>query len=157
MSRRTRYTSRTRKADEEFLTALRLGASVSRAAAAAGYTRRSCYRWREADPELALAWDDAEASGTDKLEDEAFRRAHDGFKRPVFHGGEQCGDVPHYSDALLMFLLKSRRPDKYKERTAHEHTGRDGAPINVALTDHDRVKAIEALFARVRRARAETE
>src|SRR5207244_2289826 len=102
--------------------------------------------WRAADAEFAEAWDDAEAAGTDRLEDEAYRRGHDGVAKPVFRKGGACGEVQQYSDSLLMFLLKSRRPGKYRDRTAHEHTGRDGAPIEVSVSDRDRAKALAALI-----------
>ena len=150
MAKRLHYVTRTPEADERFFTALRSGASVSIAAGAAGYCRRSCYRWRDADKEFAAAWDDAEADGTDRLEDEAFRRAHDVIEKPVFYRGAACGNVQEYSDALLMFLLRSRRPAKYKDRTTHEHTGKDGAPIEVTVSDRDRAKALAAFMARLK-------
>ena len=41
--------------------------------------------------------------------------------------GKQVGTVKRYSDTLLMFLLKGRRPEKFKDR--HELTGKDGEPV----------------------------
>jgi hypothetical protein len=29
----------------------------------------------------------------------------------------------------MIFLLKARRPDKYREKSTVEHTGPDGAPL----------------------------
>jgi len=138
--------ARTPEKDERFFAALRQGASVSMAASAAGYVRASLYGWRHTDSAFAAAWNDAEHEGTDRLEDEAYRRAHDGTAKPVFYRGDECGQVQEYSDGLLMFLLKMRRPEKYKERTLHEHTGRDGAPIEVSVTDRDRAKALAAVW-----------
>ena len=51
--------------------------------------------------------------GLDALEDEAIRRAREGVVEPVFQAGLHCGNVRKYSDLLLIFLLKSRRPHRY--------------------------------------------
>lgn len=91
---------------ERFLSALSRTASVTAASQAAGIGRRTAYNWRDADEAFAAAWDDALESGTDALEDEAVRRALDG------------------SDTLLIFMLKARRPEKFKERVANELSGK---------------------------------
>jgi len=88
---------------------------VTNAAIAAGARRAAMYGWRKEDPVFAGAWDDAIEAGTDKLEDEARRRALNG------------------SDPLLMFMLKARRPAKYRERSVHEHTGPAGGPVQVEV------------------------
>ena len=102
MANRTKNTPKKRAL---FLGALTEGASVTAACGRAVITRRTVYVWREADPEFAAAWDDAIEAGTDALEDEALRRAKD------------------KSDTLLIFLLKARRPEKYKDRVSTEHSG----------------------------------
>jgi hypothetical protein len=105
------------KKESEFLAVLReTGGNVSRACAAIELTRARAYEWRRVDPVFALAWDEAVELGTDELEEEARRRAFAGVDEPVFYQGEECGAVRKYSDTLLIFLLKGRRPDKYRER-----------------------------------------
>ncbi len=47
------------------------------------------------------------------LETEAVRRALEGVEIPVFHQGRECGNTVKHSDTLLMFLLKTLRPDRY--------------------------------------------
>lgn len=54
------------------------------------------------------------------LESEALRRAMHGDEEPVFYGGQQVGTVRKRSDALLMFLLRTRRPGRYRERVGLE-------------------------------------
>ena len=95
--------------------------SATGAAARAGISRRTVYDWREGDAEFARAWDTAVDAGTDRLEDEALRRAAKGTLRPVYQGGKRVGTVREYSDTLLIFSLKGRRPEKYKDRTVVEH------------------------------------
>ena len=124
-------TARTAKKREKFLAALATGLSVSNACSSAGLARRTAYDWRDADPDFAKAWDHAIEDGTDALEDEARRRAFEGAEEPVFYQGKQVGTVRKYSDTLLIFLLKGRRPDKFKDRVAH------GGDTGVPPIKHD--------------------
>jgi hypothetical protein len=110
---------RTAKKREAFLAALEKTANVSRACQTARIPRRSVYDWREADEEFAKAWEEALERGTDALEDEAIRRAHQGVLKPVYQGGKKVGTIREYSDTLLIFMLKARRPEKFKERIEH--------------------------------------
>jgi hypothetical protein len=64
---------------DRFVEELRTGATPAKAARAAGISRSLAYEWREEDLTFDRAWADAVAEGVDKLEDEAFRRAHDGY------------------------------------------------------------------------------
>ena len=110
-------TKRTDKKEAQFLESLQsTGGNVSAACEAIALSRRRVYEWREADPVFAAKWDEAVEFGTDALEEEARRRAYTGVDEPVFYQGEECGAVRKYSDTLLIFLLKGRRPDKYRER-----------------------------------------
>jgi hypothetical protein len=94
------------------------GGNVSRSCESAGISRPTAYEWRESDPEFAAQWNQSVEFGTDELEEEARRRAFAGVDEPVFYQGEECGTVRKYSDTLLIFLLKGRKPDKYRERVS---------------------------------------
>jgi hypothetical protein len=111
-----KLTELTPKKRELFLSALSKGASVAKAAAAAKMTRQGFYKARKNDDDFARDWDEAVESGADILEDEALRRAKDGTLKPVFHQGVQVGSVREYSDTLMIFLLKGRRPEKYRDK-----------------------------------------
>ena len=89
---------------ERFCSILADGSSVTAAAKAIDVSRASLYSARALDPEFAAAWDEAIESGTDTLEDGAVKRAKNS------------------SDPLLMFLLKGRRPEKFKDRSAVDST-----------------------------------
>jgi hypothetical protein len=93
-------TVRTSKKRSAFLAALEAGSSVHGACLAAGLGRSAVYAWRDDDADFASQWDEAIESGTDRLEDEARRRAM------------------QQSDVLLIFLLKARRPAIYREPRA---------------------------------------
>ena len=104
-----------------FIDAFRLTGNVSQACAAAGVHRRSTvYDWQERDDRFAAEYREAELAATELLESEAHRRAVFGVKKytPVMHKGEVVEVVEEttYSDTLLIFLLKARAPDKYRER-----------------------------------------
>lgn len=95
MANRTKLTPEKK---EQFLDVLSDGSSVTAAAKAIGISRTCVYEHRVEDKAFASAWDDAVEAGTDALEDEAVLRAKNS------------------SDTLLIFLLKGRRPEKFKDR-----------------------------------------
>jgi hypothetical protein len=94
-----------------------------------------------ADPEFRETYEEARGRHPDQLEAEALRRAVDGVDEPVFHDGEVVGHVRKYSDRLLMAILKARHP-AYRERV--EHTGADGAPLEVTVR-HDHGELLDGL------------
>jgi hypothetical protein len=121
------------KADRAaFLSALSNGWSVRHAAVHAGRHWRRFYTLRERDEAFAAQWAEAEAAGTDVLEHEAYRRAVEGVAEPVYQGGELVGTVQRYSDRLLEFLLRGRRPQVYRDNVSRvELTGADGGPVEL--------------------------
>jgi hypothetical protein len=92
------------------------GGNVSKACQLAEISRRTIYNWKSEDAEFAAAWEEAVDFGTDELEEEARRRAFAGVDEPVFYQGSECGMIRKYSDTLLIFLLKGRKPETYRER-----------------------------------------
>jgi len=122
-------TVRTSKKKAEFLDLLSENGNVSSAALACHLPRRTLYACRAVDPDFAAAWDESLELGLDALEDEAIRRAAEGTEEPVFQGGLRCGSVRKYSDLLLIFLLKFRRPSRYGGAIP-----RDVLPIPLPLT-----------------------
>lgn len=117
-----------------FLAALRSGGSVSAACAASGIVRSTVYYLRDRDEEFATSWVQALDQGTERLEDEAVRRAVDGVED--FRLDREGVEHPfrRYSDTLLIFLLKARRPDVYRDRFEHQHTGQVALRLD-RLTD----------------------
>jgi hypothetical protein len=120
-----------------FLDALRLCGNIAEAARIAGCNRRSHYDWLRQDPTYADRFQDAEEEATDVLEMEVRRRAVDCVEEPVIYQGKvsyvqrkvvdpETGEekwiptdepltVKKKSDTLLMFLLKARDPQKYRD------------------------------------------
>lgn len=88
----------------DFLDALIRTCNVTLAAKAAGVPRRQVHKERVCNPEFAAAWDDAWEQALDILEAIALQRARE------------------RSDQMLMFLLKSYRPHRFRENVAIEHS-----------------------------------
>lgn len=81
-----------------FLLFLSEGNTVTLAARAIGVSRQAAYQYRDNDPEFRQLWDNAIEEGIDTLENEAITRAKKS------------------SDLLLIFLLKAKRPDVYRDQ-----------------------------------------
>ena len=96
---------------------------VAEACKAAGIGRRTAYDERQRDEQFALAWADVLEEATEELEQVAVRRAREG------------------SDTLLIFLLKARRPDVYRDNVKVAHSV--GAQHEVVQMPSDRERALE--------------
>lgn len=121
-----------RVAKEAFLAQYRAVGNVSGACRAAKVGRTTVYDWQKADADFRAAFADAELEATDLLEQECRRRALVGVEEPVYQGGAKVGTVRKYSDVLLIFLLKAKRPTEFRDRV--EHTGKGGKPIESTTT-----------------------
>jgi len=94
------------KEQMDFLTALKLGNSVTKACEKAHISRRRVYYFKAEDPEFDECWKDAIDAATDELEDHLRSRALD--------PDDKSGHL------LLMFLLKKINPqyrENYKTET----------------------------------------
>ena len=89
--------------------------------------RTMVMEYREILDGFAERFDFANDMSADRLEAEALRRAVDGVEETVYQAGTPVGTTRKYSDSLLMFLLKARRPAVYRERV--EHSGPGGGPM----------------------------
>jgi hypothetical protein len=97
-----------------FLAAFSRCGSLGQAAKRAGVDRRTHYNWLRSDPWYVEAFHQAVQEAGDALEDKLNEMAHDG------------------NTTAAIFLLKGLRPEKYKDRQAHEVVW-DGDPTK--LTD----------------------
>lgn len=111
-------TIRTPKKRAAFLAVLREGYSIHRACKAASIGRQSAYDWRDADEVFAKDWDAAVEAGTDELEDALHERA------------------ANTDTTAAIFLLKGRRPEKYRERTDSRVSG--DVTVNISRFSEDK-------------------
>ena len=103
----------------EFLQHLENTGNVSAAAKKAKIGRRTVYDWLDDDKAFKKLYEISAKIGIELLEDEVVRRAHEGVLKPIYQGGKLVGKVREYSDTLLIFLLKGKKPEVYKERVDH--------------------------------------
>lgn len=97
--------ARTRAA---FLSKLAETGQVKLSAKVAKIDPKTAYNWRKVNKEFSAAWDEAIEVAIGLLEDAGFQRAL------------RARDP---SDTLLMFMLKARRPEVYRERSDVQITG----------------------------------
>jgi len=98
-----------------FIEALADTGSVRSAAHAVNMTPESAYVLRRHPQATSFrkAWEIALSLGVQRLEDVAMDRALNGVEVPVYAYGQIVGTRVVYNDALLMFLLRNRAPDRF--------------------------------------------
>lgn len=111
-----------------FLSALTEGRPISEAARIAKITSDRAYAHRRTNHDFRAAWKLAVDLGTGLLEQEAYRRAYHGVEEPVYYQGTECGRVRRYSDGMMMFLLKARKPEVYRDMVEQ---GKGGVNVSV--------------------------
>lgn len=114
-----------------FLDALSAGHTVLDAALMANTRPSTVYDRRRNNKYFAAAWREAANLATSLLEEEGQRRAYHGVLEEVRYKGEVVGTVRKYSDALLMFMLRARRPEKYRDGA--DDGARGNVQINISV------------------------
>jgi hypothetical protein len=108
---------------QQFLDHLAETGNVIRSVRLVGTSPARIYALRRDDPAFRQAWEAAEEIAADRLEQEAWRRAVEGFDEPLVSGGRLVKDedgtplmLRRYSDTLLITLLKAHRPGRFGRR-----------------------------------------
>lgn len=96
-----------------FLASYAESGNITYAAECAGVSAATHHNDWKHDPVYWAAFEAAHEMACDRLELEARRRAVEGVREPVFHRGRLVGHITKHSDALLMFLLKAERRQKF--------------------------------------------
>lgn len=130
----------TKHLKEAFLADYRVGGNVTRAVRRSGVPYRCLvYVWQEHDAQFAQDFQQARIEATEVLEEEARRRAEQGVTTvtPVYHNGTLIDTVEEtkYSDTLMIFLLKSLAPEKYRDRVQLQHADADGQKLPLAAVE----------------------
>jgi hypothetical protein len=95
--------------------------------------RSTIYEWMHDDPDFAKAKLEAENEAIELLEAEARRRAFEGTEKPIYQGGKLAGKVREYSDTLMIFILKAKRPE-YRDKITNEITTPGGKAPTINVT-----------------------
>jgi hypothetical protein len=105
--------------EEKFLKLYANNGNVTLSARGCAISRMTVYDRRNNHPDFAARMYAARAEAVEMLEAEAWARAR------------------KQSDTLLIFLLKSLRPDVYRETVRQEHTGADGGALEIIIRHAD--------------------
>jgi len=90
--------------------------NVSKACQAAVISRAAVYERKKNDESFSQAWDDVIEKSVELAEQELYRRSVQGYNKPIFYKGVLVKTIKEFSDRLLEFYLKSKRPEVYRER-----------------------------------------
>lgn len=128
-----------------FLEAYVTCSTVTGAARATGEADTTHYEWVK-DPEYAAAFVEAEKRAIAHLETELFSRVYQGTDEPVIYQGELCYQkdkngrktdkpltIKRKSDTLLIFALKGKKPEVYRDNLNVNTTLNANLTSNVTL------------------------
>lgn len=103
-----------------FIEALADTGSVTAACKAVGMSAVGAYQLRRQPgaESFRAAWEAALQLGVQRIEDVAMDRALNGVDLPVYSYGKLVGTRTSYNDRLLMFMLRSRAPDRFADGRA---------------------------------------
>jgi hypothetical protein len=97
-----------------FLESLAECGNIGDACRDAQVTRKTVHTARK-NPDFEKLYQQHLDLGISAIEDEATKRATVGTLEPVFWKGRRVASVRKKSDLLLMFVLKARRPELYRD------------------------------------------
>jgi hypothetical protein len=117
---------------ENFLAGVRIAATIEAGCAKAGVSRSFINNERKRDPAFEREFQYAIDAAIDHAQESAFDR----------------GKL--HSDKLLMFILRSHRPEIYREMKDIQHTANIQNGDNSVLTDDERIRRITELLDRAR-------
>jgi hypothetical protein len=98
-----------------FLAAFVETGGVVRASELSGVSWKAHYGWKRDDPRYLEEFERAIEVTADRAEAELYRRAVDGYNKPISYKGVIEDWYTEYSDTCLIFMLKGMRPAKYRD------------------------------------------
>lgn len=135
----------------------RLGATDVDLADFFGVERTTIWRWSNRHEEFCNALKVGKEACDERVEHSLYHKAvgytFDSVK--VFQHQGQIVTAPFKEHVppdttAAIFWLKNRRPDLWRDKQQHEHTGKDGEPIAIETTDRDRAKAMALLMTKAK-------
>jgi len=99
--------------------------SVSAACRATSLSRRTVYRWRDANADFRARWEAARARGVEHLRDKVMERALVGADRPVWHDGRIVDQMSVPDNRVLWKLLQALQAETYGPRAAELQAKRE--------------------------------
>lgn len=113
-----------------------LGATDAELADFFGVTENTIPNWKKAHPEFLGAINEGKAVADANVAERLYERAlgYEHAEEKIFqHNGVpvRVDTIKHYppDTQAASLWLRNRQPDKWRDKTDHEHTGADGAPL----------------------------
>ena len=122
-----------------FLVAYSVYGNVTKACGIARVARRTHNGWLTNNPVYKECYEEAKKVAGELLEQEAWRRAVDGWEEPVFQKGYMVGKVRKYDQKLLELLLRANLPEKYRENREH---GAQYTQVKIVKLSEDEYEAL---------------
>lgn len=113
---------------------------------------RTVYRWKHDHDAFCQALKAGKAQADDRVERSLYHRAL-GYQHEDVHVSNYQGEitvtplVKYYPPDTTagIFWLKNRRPDEWRDKQDHEHTGRDGGPL-LEVNDTELAQRVASLL-----------
>jgi hypothetical protein len=130
---RKSYTTPTPEILERFLKLVEATGLVCIPALDVGLSYRTINQLTRRLPEFAAAVEEAKELYADRLEEKALRVADPdrGWLEPVFHKGEEVGQVRRFSERMMELTLKKHRPE-YRDKITVDANVRGGVLLVAA-------------------------
>jgi len=128
-----------------FLSAYSILGNVTQSAKCVDIHPGTVSTWKREHEKFDEYYKMADTAHSHYLQSEAQRRAVEGIKEPVFYKGEIVGHKTKYSDNLLMFLMKGKDPERYRDNARIEVTGDGGGPIQIEFKPPDMDEELEVV------------
>jgi hypothetical protein len=100
---------------KSFLAAFERVGTVCGAALVANVNRQQHYKWMREDETYPARFQKAIEAVVQSLEEQALKRARDGWLEDVYHDGKVVGQRRRFSTAMTIFMLKCWYPEKYRD------------------------------------------
>lgn len=99
--------------------------------------------WKEKHKEFSEAIKAGNQLSDDEVERSLYKRAN-GYTRQIERmgkdGREMCAEELPPDPVSMIFWLKNRRPQKWRDKQEHEVSGKDGGPIQAVINFGTRPK-----------------
>lgn len=120
------------------------GATDQEIADALGIAVRTIYAWKSEHQEFAAALKSGKYEADNRVERSLYARAtgyeHDEVDIRVIEGQLVKTPIRKYyppDTAAMIFWLKNRNKDEWRDKIDHELAGKDGGPIKLTITPND--------------------
>jgi hypothetical protein len=138
--------AKTKRLQSAFLAACEECGNVAESSRCAGIGRNCHHVWLKKDKDYRGRFEESVEIAADVLLGEARRRAVDGYEEPVDAKNPAAGAIRKYSNEMLMFLLKSMKPEVYREHFRAGTVVVSGRVLDLSKLNGDQLREVEAII-----------